>query len=170
MKHSTQPGYEVSGDLAEVETIDLLALIPPTLDGMTKSLFVDLITRLAALEERDREREEENRQLREEIQQQNLRMDALSRRGTVLAERMERIEESVPPLREETARDHVNRLFSEMRRQGVRQTTARDGARTLGMTPRHFGRLKPLIASDPRFTIVKDPHHKQRHLIRLARM
>lgn len=67
MKHSSQPEYEVSGDLAEVETIDLLALIPPTLDGMTKALFVDLITRLAAIEERDREREEKLAAVEEEV-------------------------------------------------------------------------------------------------------
>jgi len=58
MKHSNQAEYEVTGDLAEVETIDLLALIPPTLDGMIKSLFVDAITRLATLEEESRQKDE----------------------------------------------------------------------------------------------------------------
>ena len=64
---------------------------------------------------------------------------------------------------------HIDNLFEVMRRSNIRQVSARDAGRILGITARHVRRLKPHIAADKRFQIVQDPHHKQRHLIRLVR-
>lgn len=143
--------------------------IPATVPAVASKdyLLSQILDRLAALEEREKVREErlavleeENAALREEIALER----AYDRR------RITALETPAPALSQKTAGDHLDKLFSEMKRQGIRQTTARDGARTLGMTTRHFGRLKPLIAADPRFIIVRDPRHRQRHLIRLAGM
>lgn len=186
MKHSSQPEYEVSGDLAEVETIDLLALIPPTLDGMTKALFVDLITRLAAIEERDREREEKLAAVEEEVsalREDNARKDEriaeLERelfnhslhghpdmRLDIAA--LQSQKKPAPALRQSTAEEHVDRLFSEMRRLRMRQTTVRDAARFIGISKPHMQKLKPYLAADMRFTLLKDPNRPNRYLIRIV--
>ncbi|WP_143763568.1 hypothetical protein [Methanothrix harundinacea] len=125
----------------------------------------EILARLAAVEE-------ENRQLRQEVEA--LRRDHADHRETVGREiasdrrRITALETPAPALREKTAEDHVNRLFSEMRRLNIRQTTAKDAARLLGVSKPLIDKLKPYLATDPRFLILRDPHHKQRHLIRLA--
>ena len=128
-------------------------------------LLSQILDRLAAVEE-------ENRQLRQEVEA--LRRDHADHRETVGREiasdrrRITALETPAPALREKTAEDHVNRLFSEMRRLNIRQTTAKDAARLLGVSKPLIDKLKPYLATDPRFLILRDPHHKQRHLIRLA--
>jgi hypothetical protein len=55
-----------------------------------------------------------------------------------------------------------------MRRLGHKQVTTKDAARLIGVGKRHVNRLEPLLAADHRFQIIKDPNHKQRHLIRFV--
>ena len=130
-----------------------------------RALMSEILARLAAVEE-------ENRQLRQEVVA--LRRDHADHRETVGREiasdrrRITALETPAPALREKTAEDHVNRLFSEMRRLNIRQTTAKDAARLLGVSKPLIDKLKPYLATDPRFLILRDHHHKQRHLIRLA--
>ncbi len=144
--------------------------IPFDVSPSTRALLVDILSQLAAVKEEVAELREENRQLREEIKPiredarvGELRMDALSRRLGVVADQIE-----APALREETARDHVNRLFSEMKRLSIRQTTTKDAARLMGISKDQAKKLKPYLADDSRFMILRDPRHKQRHLIRLV--
>lgn len=128
-------------------------------------LLSQILDRLAALED-------ENRQLREEVEA--LRRDHEDHRETVAREiasdrrRITALETPAPALREETAKDHLDKLFSEMRRLNIRQTTTKDAARLLGVSKPLIDKIKPHLAADPRFVILRDPHHKQRHLIRLA--
>ena len=83
-------------------------------------------------------------------------------------QRLARLEAPTPPLREETAAAHLDLLASEMRRLGHKQVTTKDAARLIGVGKRHVNRLEPLLAADHRFQIIKDPNHKQRHLIRFV--
>jgi len=137
----------------------------PFVDPSTRAIISQILDRLAALEERDRQREEElaalreeNRALREEI--------ALERAYD--RQRLARLETPAPALREETASQHLNTLFLEMRRLNLRQVRMKDAARILGLSVPQMKNVKPHIGDDPRFVIVKDPSHKQRHLIRLV--
>ena len=82
--------------------------------------------------------------------------------------RISTLEAPTPALRKETAKDHIDRLFLEMRRLQIKQTTVKDAARLLGVSKPLMEKIKPYLADDFRFVIVKDPHHKQRHLIRLV--
>lgn len=132
--------------------------IPFDVSPALRSLLVEVLERQAALEERVAALEEENRQLREEV--------ALERAHD--RQRISKLEAPAPALREKTAEDHVNRLFSEMQRQRIKQTTTRDAARLLGVSKQQISILKPYLADDSRFVLLKDPHHKQRHLIRLV--
>ena len=84
-------------------------------------------------------------------------------------QRITALETPAPALREETAKDHIDRLFLAMRSQGVEQTTTKGAARLLGVSKPLIDKIKPYLATDPRFVILRDPSHKQRHLIRLAR-
>jgi len=137
-----------------------------------RALLSEVLDRLAAIEERDREREKEIALLREKNRLKDEEIASL--REEIALERaydrqrIARLEEPAPPLREETARDHLNRLFAEMKRLSIRQTTTKDAARLLGVSKPLIDKLKPYLATDPRFLILRDPHHKQRHLIRLA--
>ena len=127
-----------------------------------RALMSEILARLAAVEE-------ENRQLRQEVEA--LRRDHADHRETVGREiasdrrRITALETPAPALREETAKDHIDRLFSEMRRLKMRYVTIKDAARLLEISKPHMHKLKPYLADDSRFAIIKDPHHRQRHLI-----
>ena len=137
-----------------------------------RALLSEILDRLATLEVRDREREEDIALLREENRQKDEEIATL--REEIALERaydrqrLARLEAPAPPLREETARDHLDKLFSEMKRLSIRQTTTKDAARLLGVSKPLIDKLKPYLATDSRFVIGRDPRHKQRHLIRLA--
>lgn len=128
-------------------------------------LLSQILDRLAALED-------ENRQLREEVEA--LRRDHDDHRETVAREiasdrrRITALETPAPALREETAKDHLDKLFAEMRRLNIRQVRLKDAARLLALSIPQMKNVKPHIGTDPRFVVVKDPRHAQRHLIRLV--
>jgi hypothetical protein len=82
--------------------------------------------------------------------------------------RIARLEEPAPALSQKAARDHLDRLFSEMRRLRMRQTTVRDAARFIGISKPHMQKLKPYLAADMRFTLLKDPNRPNRYLIRIV--
>jgi hypothetical protein len=72
-------------------------------------------------------------------------------------------------IREDTAQNHLDRLFSEMGRLGLRQAGTADAARILGISARQMAKVKPLVSEDHRFVLVVDPRiHKQRQLIRIV--
>ena len=61
---------------------------------------------------------------------------------------------------------HLDRLDTKMRESGIKQVSFATAAGMLGLSSSRLRQLKPLILEDRRFTIVKDPHHSQRLLIR----
>lgn len=65
-----------------------------------------------------------------------------------------------------TSTVHITRLHEQMTRFGTRQVTFNEAADLLGISKTHAHRLKQHLAADSRFAVVRDPHHKQRHLIR----
>jgi len=135
-------------------------------------LLGQVLDRLAALEEREKAREEELIALREETARQKEEIVAL--REEVALERaydrqrISKLEAPAPVLSQKTGEAHLNRLFSEMKRLRMRQTTTRDAARLMGISKDQAKKLKPYLAADFRFTLLKDPHHKQRYLIILV--
>jgi len=130
-----------------------------------RAFLSEVLDRLAAVEE-------ENRQLRQVVEA--LRRDHDDHRETVGREiasdrrRITALETPALALSQKTAGDHLDKLFSEMRRLSIRQTTTKDAARLLGVSKPLVKKLKPYLAKDSRFVILRDPRHKQRHLIRLA--
>ena len=141
------------------DSIPSIPDIPFDVSPATRSLLSEVLEELATLRE-------ENRQLRAELdgqREENARERAYDR------QRISRLEAPAPALREETAEDHIDRLFLAMRSQGVKQTTTKGAARLLGVSKPLIDKIKPYLATDPRFVILRDPSHKQRHLIRLAR-
>jgi len=160
--------------------------IPFDVSPCTRSLLVEILSQLAAVKEEIAALREENRALRGEIA--SLREDSALERAhdrkriadledlvereahdaALARQRISKLETPAPALREETAAAHLDRLFSEMKRLRIRQTTTKDAARLLGVSKPLAKKLKPYLAADSRFVILRDPHHKQRHLIRLA--
>lgn len=130
-----------------------------------RAFLSEVLDRLAAVEE-------ENRQLRQVVEA--LRRDHDDHRETVGREiasdrrRITALETPALARSQETAGDQLDKLFSEMRRLSIRQTTTKDAARLLGVSKPLVKKLKPYLAKDSRFVILRDPRHKQRHLIRLA--
>jgi predicted GNAT family acetyltransferase len=139
-----------------------------------RALLAEVLARLTALEERDRLREEENATLKEENRQLRAEVESLREENALERaydrQRISKLEAPAPVLREETAAAHLDRLSSEMRRLNIKQTTVKDAARLLGVSKPLMKKLKPYLAADSRFVVMKDPHHKQRHLIRLTGM
>lgn len=148
-------------------TSDYSPSIPdiPFVDPSTRALLSEVLDRLDAVEEENRqiktalsEKDDEIAALREEIALER----AYDRR------RIARLEEPAPALSQKAARDHLDRLFSEMRRLRMRQTTVRDAARFIGISKPHMQKLKPYLAADMRFTLLKDPNRPNRYLIRIV--
>jgi len=130
--------------------------IPFDVSPSLRSLLTEVLERLAAVEE-------ENATLKTrlvELENYTARERALDR------QRIQKLEN--PALGQKTAEDHIDRLFLAMRSQGVKQTTTKGAARLLGVSKPLIDKIKPHLATDSRFVILRDPNHKQRHIIRLA--
>jgi len=106
------------------------------------------------------------------------------------AEEIEALREELASLREDVAREraldrqriarlektrakptdstHIEDLLQTMISLNIRQVSVKDAARLLELSKSRMDQLKPAIAADSRFVIVRDPRHKQRHLIRLV--
>lgn len=135
-------------------------------------LLVEVLEKLTSLEE-------EYRNFREEVALERAHdrkriadlEDLVEREGLLSAQarqRISKLEAPAPALKEVTAKDHIDRLFVAMRSQGIRQTTTKGAARLLGVSKPLIDKIKPYLAADSRFVILRDPNHKQRHIIRLA--
>jgi hypothetical protein len=84
-------------------------------------------------------------------------------------QRLSKLENRNKTVTSDTGAAYADKLHKLMLQSGTRQISVSNAAKLLGVSRMHAHRLKPLIASDPRFAIVKDPKHKQRHLIRITR-
>ena len=150
----------------EYEVTDHDQIVPVASQGL---LISQILERLEALEGTVAELRDENRQKDQRIDELEARLEAHEsfdgRERATDRQRITALETPAPALREETAKDHVDRLFSEMRRLKMRYVTIKDAARLLEISKPHMHKLKPYLATDPRFLILRDPHHRQRHLI-----
>jgi hypothetical protein len=147
----------------------------PFVDPSTRAIISQILEHVARQDDRLAAVEEENRQLREEVDALKYNLRTLGvwtapQKVEDLWEWVEDLDKTRTKTRTSTANaeGHLNRLFEVMTTSGMRQISTTNGARLLGITARHLRRLKPLIAADKRFRIVQDPHHRQRHLIRLS--
>jgi hypothetical protein len=109
---------------------------------------------------------EEIEALREELG--TLREEA-ARERAYDRQRLSKLENRNKTVTSDTGAAYADKLHKLMLQSGTRQISVSNAAKLLGVSRMHAHRLKPLIASDPRFAIVKDPKHKQRHLIRITR-
>ena len=109
---------------------------------------------------------EEIEALREELS--TLREEA-ARERAYDRQRLSKLENRNKTVTSDTGAAYADKLHKLMLQSGTRQISVSNAAKLLGVSRMHAHRLKPLIASDPRFTIVKDPKHKQRHLIRIIK-
>lgn len=109
---------------------------------------------------------EEIQALREELG--TLREEA-ARERAYDRQRLSKLENRNKTVTSDTGAAYADKLHKLMLQSGTRQISVSNAAKLLGVSRMHAHRLKPLIASDPRFAIVKDPKHKQRHLIRIIK-
>lgn len=109
---------------------------------------------------------EEIEALREELS--TLREEAALERAYD-RQRLSKLENRNKTVTSDTGAAYADKLHKLMLQSGTRQISVSNAAKLLGVSRMHAHRLKPLIASDPRFAIVKDPKHKQRHLIRIIK-
>jgi len=104
-----------------------------------------------------------------------LREELADLRGEVALERaydrqrLSKLENRNKTVTSDTGDAYADKLHKLMLQSGTRQISVSNASKLLGVSRMHAHRLKPLIASDPRFAIVKDPKHKQRHLIRIIK-
>ncbi|MGC9528989.1 MAG: hypothetical protein ACP5D7_25955 [Limnospira sp.] len=156
----------------QVNSIPSVEDIPFDVSPSARSLLADILSQLAAVKEEVAELREEGRQKDQRIADLEASLEAHEgfdgRERASDRQRISKLEAPAPALREETAKGHLDRLFSEMHRLRIMQVTTKDAARLLGISKRQMKDVKPYLATDSRFVIVKNPHHKQRHLIRLV--
>jgi len=153
----------------EYEVTDRDQIVPVASQGL---LISQILERLEALEGTVAALEEEGRQKDQRIADLEARLEDHEsfdgRERATDRQRITALETPALALSQKTAGDHLDKLFSEMRRLSIRQTTTKDAARLLGVSKPLVKKLKPYLAKDSRFVILRDPRHKQRHLIRLA--
>jgi len=153
----------------QANTIPSVEDIPFDVSPSTRTLLVEILSQLTTVKEEVAELRDENRQKDQRIAELEARLEAHEsfdgRERATDRQRITALETPAPALREETAKDHIDRLFSEMRRLKMRYVTIKDAARLLEISKPHMHKLKPYLADDSRFAIIKDPHHRQRHLI-----
>lgn len=153
----------------EYEVTDANRFVPV---ASPQLLLSQVLERLATLEEEYRNFREEVALERAHDRKRIADLEDLVGREALEAararQRITTLEKPAPALREETAAAHLDHLFSEMRRLSIRQVTTKDAARLLGLSKRQMKDVKPYLAEDSRFVVMKDPHHKQRHLIQLV--
>ena len=153
----------------QANSIPSVEEIPFDVSPSTRALLVEILSQLTTVKEEVAELRDENRQKDQRIDELEARLEAHEsfdgRERATDRQRITALETPAPALREETAKDHVDRLFSEMRRLKMRYVTIKDAARLLEISKPHMHKLKPYLATDPRFLILRDPHHRQRHLI-----
>ena len=153
----------------QANTIPSVEDIPFDVSPSTRTLLVEILSQLTTVKEEVAELREENRQKDQRIAELEARLEDHEsfdgRERATDRQRITALETPAPALREETAKDHIERLFSEMRRLKMRYVTTKDAARLLEISKPHMHKLKPYLADDSRFAIIKDPHHRQRHLI-----
>mgnify|MGYP001091440443 FL=1 len=153
----------------QANTIPSVEDIPFDVSPSTRTLLVEILSQLTTVKEEVAELREENRQKDQRIAELEARLEDHEsfdgRERATDRQRITALETPAPALREETAKDHIDRLFSEMRRLKMRYVTIKDAARLLEISKPHMHKLKPYLADDSRFAIIKDPHHRQRHLI-----
>jgi len=82
-------------------------------------------------------------------------------------QRISKLENRNKTVTSATGTAYADKLCKLMSQSRTHQISVSGAAKLLGITTRHAHRLKPSLLADSRFTIVKDPHHKQRHLIRI---
>ena len=179
MKFEDQHLADARGQPTTTGNVDLLADKLFDEDPRTRQLLAEVLQQLQRQEDEihrlqciSQQRQRDIRRQEDEIHK--LKEELATFREEVALERaydrqrISKLEAPAPALREETAAAHLDRLFSEMRRLSIRQVTTKDAARLLGMSKRQMKDVKSYLAEDSRFVVVKDPHHKQRHLIRLV--
>ena len=129
-----------------------------------------LMEKVEALEARMEEMEERHAKERAEDRKRIADLEAANNlRAIDIASDRKRITRlEAPALSKSTAEDHLDRLFSEMRRLSIRQTTIKDAARFIGISKPHMQKLKPYLAADMRFALLKDPHRPNRYLVRIV--
>ena len=153
----------------QANTIPSVEDIPFDVSPSTRTLLVEILSQLTTVKEEVAELRDENRQKDQRIDELEARLEDHEsfdgRERATDRQRITALETPAPALREETAKDHIDRLFSEMRRLKMRYVTIKDAARLLEISKPHMHKLKPYLADDSRFAIIKDPHHRQRHLI-----
>jgi len=146
--------------------------IPFDVSPALRSLLSEVLGRLAAVEEEVSALREDNARKDERIAELERELFNHSLHGhpdmRLDIAALQSQKKPAPALRQSTAEEHVDRLFSEMRRLRMRQTTVRDAARFIGISKPHMQKLKPYLAADMRFTLLKDPNRPNRYLIRIV--
>jgi chromosome segregation ATPase len=79
----------------------------------------------------------------------------------------ENIQNESEPTPTEKTTAHVEGLYKLMRRDRLPPLPLSRASKLIGVSKARMKQLKAVIAKDERFEIIRDPHHKQRLLIRL---
>ena len=145
-------GYELSGDQTPLEEyISQLVADEVARQMVEKDAEIDLLqSKIEELETR-----------LEEHQNTTGRERAFDR------QRISKLENCNITVTSATGAAHIDKLHKLMLQSGTRQISITNAAKLLSISRMHAHRLKTSMLADSRFVIVKDPHHKQRHLIRI---
>ena len=82
-------------------------------------------------------------------------------------QRITKLEQPAQPEPTTKTTGHIEKLYSLMVTNQVKQLSFSQAGKMLGLSRVRIHQLKLLIASSDKFVLVKDPHHKQRLLIRV---
>ena len=149
-----------SGGMNGEEHLDLLILLDKItsnkkeLDGIAKELAIQI-------EELSKDNDRLHQDILDVKDLAIYTLKELSRRVTAIEDKNIK--------KGESASEHLDQLFEDMEILGRKQVSFLEASKILNIGKPRMKQLKPIIALDGRFIIVKSRSHKQKEMIRLSK-
>ena len=158
----------------QANTIPSVEDIPFDVSPSTRTLLVEILERLEALEEEVAELREENRQKDQRIAELEARLEDHEsfdgRERATDRQRIAALETPAPALRERTAvvtEEHQNHVKALLLREPTHRLKIKDIAPRLGVTRQQTWNIVRGMEQRRVVNIINDPHHRQRKLVEL---
>jgi hypothetical protein len=140
--------------LALVSLLDKIASIKKELDGTASGLAIQI-------EELSKDNDRLHQDIFDVKELARYTLKELSRRLTAIEDKNMK--------KGESASKHLDQLFEDMEILGRKQVSFLEASKMLNIGKPRMKQLKPIIALDGRFIIVKSRSHKQKEMIRLSK-
>lgn len=154
--------------MTEIASASIYSLPYSAVPTSEDSILIQVLAELHELREEVFRLREENQELRASIQTiQEQSIDHLALEIAMDRKRITALEKPPEPSASEKTKAHIDEIYRLMRSDRLHALPLSRAAKLIGVSKSRMKQLKGIIAKDERFEIIRDPHHKQRLLIKL---